>query len=776
MTVQAWNEVAAHWADHVWRAGIAVLVATVLVTLVWRLLKRWASAHFGYALFLVPLMLLVLPWPPITGFTFPDVVRVGTIEEVWPGLLGTARENASVASSEVASSIHGAGSEPRSAEPESGNGSNPATSDSQGTAIVDADRTEDRGAGATSGAWPLTGSTLDGSLDPGVAARGPGGSLAGKLLLVWLALVTVLLIRFSIVQVRTHAIVRSARDLDVRSLPKGVREAIRPLVRDGTRLTESDAIQSPAAWGIFRPTLVMPTGLTQELEPGELRWVLCHELAHLGRHDVAVASVQRIVQILWFFHPVVWIVGRQVDRLRECACDEAALARCRAGSRRGFAEALVRLAERPELRIVSTLPVQGLLGPKSLLETRILRMLNTRRNAHSGLNWLSAPALLLVGTTSILAANLTLASPEQSGRPWEHGRPAVEKAAVERADTEPAPTEKQRTEKAIAEGLAYLEATQAEDGGWYAGRAAQEVGSNDAFTPVKDSGEFNRAGITGLAISAFVEAGQKQRPAVGRAIDWLRGQQDEDGCFGGTVGFLFNPSHCVATLAWLDFHAGSEDPEVIAVAQRATDYLHRTRNPYRGWRYSKHPDGDNDSFVTSLAMRTLLKAKAFGCEVERDALIGGLDWLEDMTSSETGRCGYNVRGGPVSRIQATAKTHPVEYTEMLTAMAILVRLDLDQDPLDSKVIRDGALLVAKAAPLWDELRGSVDYYHWMYGTDALQKLGGFHWNHWKKLLDGALLPNQEEDGSWRAIDAWSSKGSTVHATAVNTLTLAMSAR
>ena len=536
---------------------------------------------------------------------------------------------------------------------------------------------------------------------------------------MWLALVTVLLIRFSIVQVRTHAIVRSARDLDVRSLPKGVREAIRPLVRDGTRLTESDAIQSPAAWGIFRPTLVMPTGLTQELEPGELRWVLCHELAHLGRHDVAVASVQRIVQILWFFHPVVWIVGRQVDRLRECACDEAALARCRAGSRRGFAEALVRLAERPELRIVSTLPVQGLLGPKSLLETRILRMLNTRRNAHSGLNWLSAPALLLVGTTSILAANLTLASPEQSGRPWEHGRPAVEKAAVERADTEPAPTEKQRTEKAIAEGLAYLEATQAEDGGWYAGRAAQEVGSNDAFTPVKD---------------------------------------------------------CVATLAWLDFHAGSEDPGVIAVAQRATDYLHRTRNPYRGWRYSKHPDGDNDSFVTSLAMRTLLKAKAFGCEVERDALIGGLDWLEDMTSSETGRCGYNVRGGPVSRIQATAKTHPVEYTEMLTAMAILVRLDLDQDPLDSKVIRDGALLVAKAAPLWDELRGSVDYYHWMYGTDALQKLGGFHWNHWKKLLDGALLPNQEEDGSWRAIDAWSSKGSTVHATAVNTLTLAMSAR
>ena len=769
--LQAWNAGATQWLDLVWRSGATATVAALVVGLVWLVVRRRSSAHLGYALFLIPLALLVVPVPRLAALDAAAPLRLASIGTLWPELVGQGTETFSLEEPrEPAVALRPAG---EATGTQSGPLSLQGTPEPQsGPAAPQAANSE---LAATAATTPV-----DSSLSP-----------AGALLAIWALVVTALLARFVVNQLRTQAVVRRARDLEVDALPSGVREAVRPLIRGRVRLAESDELHGPAAWGVWRPTLVLPTGLIEELDPRELRWVLCHELAHIGRHDVAIAGLQRLLQILWFFHPVVWLVGRQVDRWRECACDEVALSRCRAGSRRGFAEALVRLAARPELGPRSTLPVQGLLGPRSLLETRILRMIDSHRTVHRGLGLLSLPVLLLTGGSSVLAAAAIGQEPgplvpPQVVQEAPGGIEVVQSSkggaqlVKSRPEAAPGSATQQASSpylEALSAGIGYLKSTQVEDGGWWAGHIeAATEGESPAVTHLDSSGEFNRAGVTGLALMALLEGGAAHHEEATRGIAYLVSVQDELGCFGGRESYLHNPSHAMATLAYATYHRHNASEEVVAVAQKAVDYLEKARNPYGGWRYSYPPDGDNDTFVTSLCLRALARASELGCEVDEDAIMGGLGWLDEMTDPRTGRCGYNERGGPPSRLTITRDTHPVIWSEMPTSMALLARLDLGQLPESKPEIVAGAGVVAHTAPVWSEQYGSIDYYHWLFGTEALSRLGGEEYTRWKKKLDEALLPHQNEDGSWPAIDAWSSEGARVHATALNTWALGLTRR
>ena len=71
--------------------------------------------------------------------------------------------------------------------------------------------------------------------------------------------------------------------------------------------------------------------------------VLWHELAHVRRYDNLVNLIQRIVESVLFFHPLVWIVSGWVRREREHCCDELVVART--GQPRAYAEILVHLAD-----------------------------------------------------------------------------------------------------------------------------------------------------------------------------------------------------------------------------------------------------------------------------------------------------------------------------------------------------------------------------------------------------------------------------------------------
>jgi beta-lactamase regulating signal transducer with metallopeptidase domain/thiol-disulfide isomerase/thioredoxin len=102
-----------------------------------------------------------------------------------------------------------------------------------------------------------------------------------------------------------------ARRLGVRRLP---------------RLLAVANIDSPFSCGVWRRAIVLPTGLVSGVSHREIDVVLAHELAHHRRRDLLVNSLQAAVFLLWWFHPVVWLLNSRLRAVREDCCDDLLLA------------------------------------------------------------------------------------------------------------------------------------------------------------------------------------------------------------------------------------------------------------------------------------------------------------------------------------------------------------------------------------------------------------------------------------------------------------------
>src|SRR5437667_7261608 len=95
--------------------------------------------------------------------------------------------------------------------------------------------------------------------------------------------------------------------------------------------------------GIFRPVLLLPTGISNRLSDAQLKAIITHELCHVRRRDNLAATLHMLVEAIFWFHPLVWWIGARLVDERERACDEEVL---RQGSdRQVYAESILKVCE-----------------------------------------------------------------------------------------------------------------------------------------------------------------------------------------------------------------------------------------------------------------------------------------------------------------------------------------------------------------------------------------------------------------------------------------------
>ena len=91
------------------------------------------------------------------------------------------------------------------------------------------------------------------------------------------------------------------------------------------RLEFSDTIAMPCAWGILKPTVMLPKDA--ESWGGERRrMVVLHELSHLKRMDPLYDLVGRVCVIIFWLNPLSWLAFKQLRLAAERATDDAVLA------------------------------------------------------------------------------------------------------------------------------------------------------------------------------------------------------------------------------------------------------------------------------------------------------------------------------------------------------------------------------------------------------------------------------------------------------------------
>lgn len=162
-------------------------------------------------------------------------------------------------------------------------------------------------------------------------------------------------------------------------------------VGQAIELRETSRIATPMVVGVLRPIVLMPIGLLTGISPQQFEAIVAHELAHIRRHDYLINLIQSIVEVVYFFNPVLWWLSSRIRTEREHCCDDLAMTVCE--DRMSLAHALVRVAE---FRQESMLAV-AFAGKKPLLLQRVKRVMGIAETAppQRFSSYLSAVILLL---------------------------------------------------------------------------------------------------------------------------------------------------------------------------------------------------------------------------------------------------------------------------------------------------------------------------------------------------------------------------------------------
>ena len=355
-----------------------------------------------------------------------------------------------------------------------------------------------------------------------------------------------------------------------------------------------------------------------------------------------------------------------------------------------------------------------------------------------------------------------------------------------------------KIDDALEDALRWLAAHQSPSGAWEAAGFDQWCDLQPATDPARRPDGLGKAlydpGVTGLALCAFLGAGYTNRgkhpfaKTVSRGLRYLKNIQDPEGCFGprNVQQYIYN--HATAALAMVEAFGMTGSPIFKGSAQRALDFISLARNPYFAWRYGIKP-GDNDTSVSGWMMMALKSAGLVNKEakhrgrqpplaIPEDGFDGLRGWLEKVTDPDTGRVGYTKRGEGSARPMDLVDRFPAEKSEAMTAVGVLARIFMGEDPRKSEVVKKGAALCAKLPPTWNPADGSIDMYYWYYATLAMFQVGGRSWGGWKKAMEPSMIETQRKDtdycafkGSWDPVGPWGLDGGRVYSTAIMALCL-----
>ena len=139
------------------------------------------------------------------------------------------------------------------------------------------------------------------------------------LLLVW-AVGSILL--FAQFLIRYH---RGKRDID--RLPKQENQVLQKILDELQRGNKRripiqvlccSGLSTPCGIGLLKRQILLPS---QEYTEEELFHILRHELQHFQTHDLLVKWMIRVFQCLFWWNPLVYLLGKDMDQVLEIKCD-----------------------------------------------------------------------------------------------------------------------------------------------------------------------------------------------------------------------------------------------------------------------------------------------------------------------------------------------------------------------------------------------------------------------------------------------------------------------
>lgn len=156
---------------------------------------------------------------------------------------------------------------------------------------------------------------------------------------------------------------------------------------------ESSLVKTPMTFGLLKTYVVLPRHFDEWLSEKDIEYIFLHELSHYKNKDFAVNYFMVILQVLYWFNPLVWLAFRRMRLDREIACDAKVLNSLNEKAYMEYGNSIIHFAHNAS-RAVTVDLANHLNGSKKQIKTRIEKIACFKPESKL-LRWKSAAVLLL---------------------------------------------------------------------------------------------------------------------------------------------------------------------------------------------------------------------------------------------------------------------------------------------------------------------------------------------------------------------------------------------
>lgn len=172
-------------------------------------------------------------------------------------------------------------------------------------------------------------------------------------------------------------------------------------LRKSIPLYSSSIIDTPVSTGILRPAIFLPLHRISNFEEQEIRYILLHELMHCYYKDAIFNYCMNIIRILYWFHPLIWLITKEFYTERELACDTSVLRLLGANEQISYGVTLLHFVDKQTntpLSLLNNLSENAKQMKRRILNIKQHQPLTIQKKLHSILSFLLSLLVILCGT------------------------------------------------------------------------------------------------------------------------------------------------------------------------------------------------------------------------------------------------------------------------------------------------------------------------------------------------------------------------------------------
>lgn len=208
-------------------------------------------------------------------------------------------------------------------------------------------------------------------------------------LIVWIITVTVLLYKLF----QKYFSFKNSLNTDVKVLEE--------------KIHESAFVNSPLAFGVFKPRVYLPKNNLQLLDRNQHSMLVEHELTHCKRYDPLIRMLYKILETVFWFHPLIYIINRMLKHDQETSVDQLVLSNLKNKTQKiEYSKLLFQFSQHTNIKTTDQIP-ELYCSSISMLKERIMLI---KKNKSSHNNFKNKLISVLLITSAITATIVTTSS------------------------------------------------------------------------------------------------------------------------------------------------------------------------------------------------------------------------------------------------------------------------------------------------------------------------------------------------------------------------------